>query len=66
MKVGDLVKFFDNSERKSANVYIITSLDAYDPHSGQSLPNCIMIALLEERAIIPMHKKYLQVVSKST
>ena len=62
MKTGDLVVFSSN---KDSGAHIVTDDKAYDPHTGRPLPGCIMIAILKEDAIIPMRKKFLEVVSES-
>ena len=59
MKVGDLVRF-SNRDKGS---YIVVDDVAHDLHSGKYLPNCVMIAILDVDAIIPMDKKFLKVVS---
>ena len=59
MKKGDLVRF-SNRDRGS---YIVVDEMAHDPHSGKHLPNCVMIAILDVDAIIPMDRKFLKVIS---
>jgi len=61
MQIGDLVLF--RPARRDEDAYIITNTEAYDLHSGEFLPDCVMIAIPEEKAIIPMAKRYLEVIS---
>jgi len=64
MKVGDLVQFADSEAEPT--VCIVTKVkDVRDIHSGVLLHSCVMIAIPEEEAIIPMNKKFLQVISES-
>lgn len=62
MKTGDLVKFSSN---KDVVVYVVTNDKAYDLYTGKPLPKCVMIAVLEHNAIIPMRKNFLEVISES-
>ena len=62
MKIGDLVVFSNNKE---SGAHIVTNNKAHDPNNGRLLPGCIMIAILEEDAIIPMREDFLEVISES-
>ena len=65
MKVGDLAQFTESLSLWKTTCIITKTKNVRDIHSGILLPNCVMIAIPEEEAIIPMSKKFLEVISES-
>jgi len=61
MKVGDLVTVAPTFQ----GAYIIVSTDAHDIHSGEQLPECIVLAVPEHGASLAMHKGFIKVLSEA-
>ena len=55
MQVGDLITI----KPSRGSICIITSMDAFD------LPNCVNVWYPEANVIVPMNKKWIEVISKS-
>jgi hypothetical protein len=62
MRVGDLIKVKPAED----NLALVVGLDGYDIHTGDPLPDCVMITVFDtEMFTIAMHPKWINVISKN-
>jgi len=61
MKVGDLVTVAPTFQ----GAYIIVSTHALDAHSGDHLPECVVLAVPEYAGSLAMHKDFIKVISEA-